>query len=214
MFDASIMSKRTPQISKLELKTLRGETIQLEPLTLNHYEFLRYPANDVRIWNYMPCRADSDFYDCWFQDCLQQQAARTKLTYVIRRLKDNELIGSRAYYEIELQHKKLEVGYGWLTPSTWGMHYNHESLLLLFKNAFEEWHINRVQIATDPCNIKNYNTLKKLGAVQEGILRQHMTHHNGRVTDTVLFSILAEEWPEMKKRLESRLIHAVCNNRV
>ncbi len=78
-------------------------------------------------------------------------------------------------------------------------------MLLLFQHAFEIWSINRIQIATDPRNVKNYNTLKKLGATKEGILRQHMIHHNGRVTDTVVFSILAEEWPEVKKRLVQRL---------
>lgn len=144
-------------------------------------------------------------YDTWFQSCLIKQIQGIQLTYVIRRLKDNELIGSRAYYEIDLHHKKLEVGYGWLTPSVWGKQYNHESLLLLFQHAFEIWSINRIQIATDPRNVKNYNTLKKLGATKEGILRQHMIHHNGRVTDTVVFSILAEEWPEVKKRLVQRL---------
>ena len=91
----------------------------------------------------------------------------------------------------------------------WGKQYNHESLLLLFQNAFETWDFNRIQIATDPRNLKNYNTLKKLGATKEGILRQHMIHHNGQITDTVLFSILAEEWPEVKKELVSRLENVI-----
>lgn len=99
------------------------------------------------------------------------------------------------------------MGYGWLNPSVWGKRYNHESLLLLFQNAFEIWNINRIQIATDPRNTKNYNTLSKLGATKEGVLRQHMIHHNGQITDTVLFSILAREWPEIKKKLMMRLQH-------
>ncbi len=209
MSDASIMPKSKTKVSKRVPEILIGKTIHMEPLTINHYECLRHPANDARIWIYMPNKANGAFYDTWFQDCLMRQKQGIQLTYVIRRLKDNELIGSRAYYEIEPQHKKLEVGYGWLTPSVWGKRYNHESLLLLFQNAFETWAINRIQIATDPRNVKNYNTLKKLGATQEGILRQHMIHHNGQVTDTVLFSILAEEWPEVKKRLVGRLEHAV-----
>ncbi len=184
---------------------LIGTTIRMEPLSIRHYDCLRSPADDARIWTYMPNKANGMFYESWFQDCLMKQMQGMQLTYVIRRLKDNELIGSRAYYEIEPQHKKLEVGYGWLTPSVWGKRYNHESLLLLFQNAFETWNINRVQIATDPRNVKNYNTLKKLGAIHEGILRQHMIHHNGQVTDTALFSILAEEWPGVKKRLVERL---------
>lgn len=201
------MHKNKTNVSKFVPETLIGKTIQMEPLSLSHYEHLRHPANDSRIWIYMPNKANDEFYDTWFQDCLLKQMQGIQFTYVIKRLKDNQLIGSRAYYEIEPQHKKLEVGYGWLTPAVWGTRYNHESLLLLFQNAFETWDINRIQIATDPRNVKNYNTLKKLGATKEGILRQHMIHHNGQVTDTVLFSILTKEWPEVKKKLVERLEH-------
>lgn len=190
---------------KLIPHILCGETIQLEPLAIHHYELLRDAANDARIWTYMPMKAHGEFYDAWFQDCLSKQINGTQLTYVIKRLSDHALIGCRAYYDIELAHKKLEVGYGWLTPAEWGTRYNHESLLILFTNAFEEWKFNRIQIATDTRNTKNFNTLKKLGIKQEGELRQHMIHHNGLMTDTVLFSILAEEWPNIKDRLETRL---------
>ncbi|QMT60080.1 GNAT family N-acetyltransferase [Legionella sp. PC997] len=210
MTDALIMPKNKAKVSTITLETLIGQSIQMEPLTINHYANLRHPANDARIWTYMPNKANGEFYDSWFQDCLLKQVQGLQFTYVIRRFKDNELIGSRAYYEIDLQHKKLEVGYGWLTPSVWGKQYNHESLFLLFQNAFEAWSLNRVQIATDPRNVKNYNTLNKLGATKEGILRQHMIHHNGQVTDTVLYSILAEEWPEVKKKLVERLKRVEC----
>lgn len=207
MSDDFIMPKNKTKVSKLMPEMLIGKTIHMEPLTLSHYEYLRQPANDARIWTYMPNKANGEFYESWFQDCLLKQMQGIQLTYVIRRIKDNQLIGTRAYYEIELQHKKLEVGYGWLNPAAWGKRYNHESLLLLFQNAFETWDINRVQIATDPRNVKNYNTLKKLGATKEGILRQHMIHHNGQVTDTALFSILAEEWLAVKRKLIERLEH-------
>lgn len=201
------MIENETDISNLTPQTLTGKTIQMEPLVRTHYEALREAANDSRIWVYMPNKANGEFYDSWFENCWLKQIQGTQLTYVIRCLKNNLLIGSRAYYEIDPQHKKLEVGYGWLNPSVWGKRYNHESLLLLFQNAFEIWNINRIQIATDPRNTKNYNTLSKLGATKEGVLRQHMIHHNGQITDTVLFSILAREWPEIKKKLMMRLQH-------
>ena len=188
-----------------EKNLLVGKDILLEPFCIHHYELLRDAANDPRIWVYMPMQADDLFYDSWFQDCLMKQLSGKQITYVIKRKKDEVLIGCRAYYDIELSHKKLEVGYGWLTPSAWGTTTNHECLLLLFQNAFEEWGFNRIQIATDPRNTKNYNTLKKLGITQEGILRQHMIHHNGAMTDTALFSVLAEEWPRVKNAWEARL---------
>lgn len=193
-------------------KILVGSLVQLEPLTINHYEHLRAAANDPRIWAYMPARAEGSFYDAWFQDCLMKHLEGAQLSYVIKRKQDNELIGSCAYYDIDLQHKKLEVGYGWLNPSVWGIGYNLEPLSLLFQNAFETWGINRIQIATDPRNIKSYNALKKLGATQEGVLRQHMIHHNGHMTDTVLFSLLAEEWACVKTMLDKRLSNVLKRN--
>ena len=112
MFTAFIMPKNKTKVSALVPAILIGKTIQMEPLTQDHYKYLRHPADDARVWLYMPNKANGEFYDAWFQECLIKQMQGIQLTYVIRRLKDNELIGSRAYYEIEPQHKKLEVGYG------------------------------------------------------------------------------------------------------
>jgi RimJ/RimL family protein N-acetyltransferase len=191
--------------TRLTTTIIIGEHIQLEPLRGEHAEPLRHIANDEKIWAYMPSKAFGIFFDGWFEECMQQHADQTKLTYVVRRLSDNLIIGSRAYYEISHQHQRLEIGYGWFTPSVWGTTYNHESLFLLFKNAFEQWKFNRIQIGTDPCNKRSYNTLKKLGAAEEGLIRQHMIHHNGLITDTVMFSILASEWPAVKTKLWTRL---------
>jgi len=191
--------------SQLPLQKIIGKTIQLEPLAIDHREPLRIAANHECIWAYMPTKAHGDYFDSWFDDCLIKHSSGEQITYVVRRLEDNMIVGSRAYYDIDLRHKRLEVGYGWFMPATWGTRINHETLWLLFRNAFEQWQFNRVQIATDPRNKRSYNTLKKLGATEEGVLRQHMIHHNGLVTDTVMFSILVTEWPKIKETLWKRL---------
>lgn len=190
----------------LELDILIGKAIQLEPLMAHHYEPLRQAANHECIWAYMPMKAYGDFFAAWFDEGLKKQVSGHQLTYVIRRLSDNTVVGSRAYYDIDIMHKRLEVGYGWLTPAVWGTQCNHEALWLLFQNAFEQWQFNRIQIATDPRNKRSYNTLKKLGAIEEGILRQHMIHHHGVVTDSVIFSILATEWPHVKNAIWRRIL--------
>ncbi|MBA3660223.1 MAG: GNAT family N-acetyltransferase [Gammaproteobacteria bacterium] len=191
--------------SLLRVESLIGKTIKLEPLVTHHYELLKKAADNERIWSYMPTKAYGKYFDNWFQDCLIKLRERSQITYVIRRLTDNAVVGSRAYYEINLNHKRLEVGYGWFITAVWGTRLNHESLWLLFQNAFEQWQINRLQIATDPRNKRSYNTLRKLGAVEEGLLRQRIIHHNGLVTDTAMFSIIAAEWPAVKKALWNRL---------
>lgn len=187
------------------LKNLIGTTIQLEPLTELHVDLLRAVANDERIWAYMPMKANGLHFDDWFKETLMKHKHGAQITYVIRRIDDDFVVGCRSYYDFDLQHKRLEVGYGWLTPEVWGTRINHECLWLLFKQAIEDWRFNRIQIATDPNNKRSYNTLKKLGAKEEGILRQHMIHHNGAITDTVIFSILSSEWPQLKEALWTRL---------
>ncbi|CEG58109.1 GNAT family N-acetyltransferase [Legionella fallonii] len=190
------------------LHPLIGKEIQLEPLEKDHYEFLRYAANDERIWIYMPMKAYGDFFDNWFSETLVKQENGTQITYVVRRLLDQRIVGSSAYYDIELCHKRLEVGYSWFTPAVWGSRVNHESLWLLFQQAFEQWQVNRIQVAADPKNKRSYNTLKKLGAKEEGFLRQHMIHHHGLITDTVIFSILANEWLTVKEKLWNRMYNS------
>lgn len=177
----------------------------LEPLLPAHCEALRCAADDERIWTYMPMKAQGDFFEQWFLDTLTKQAAQTQLTYVIRRLKDRLVLGSYSYYDIVPEHRRLEIGYGWLTPALWGGRINHEVLALMFAHAFEQWRFNRIQIAADPRNKRSCNNLKKLGATEEGVLRQHMIHHQGLVTDTVVFSLLASDWPSIKARLWGRL---------
>ena len=194
--------------SSLTPITLAGTTIQLEPLTSLHAAALQQAANDERIWIYMPVSACGANFTAWFEDALSKQTQGTQFTYVIRRRADNTVIGSRAYYDMDLHHKRLEVGYGWFIPAVWGSVYNHESLWLLFQNAFEHWGMNRIQISTDPRNKRSYNALKKLGATAEGLLRQHMRHHHGLITDTAVFSILATEWPAIKLTLGARLLNS------
>lgn len=187
------------------LNNLIGKNVQLEPLAVHHYESLRSAANDERIWSYMPMKAYGDFFDQWFNDSILKHESYSQITYVVRCLLDQTIVGSSAYYDIEHSHKRLEVGYSWFTPRVWGTRFNHESLWLLFGQAFEQWQFNRIQMAADPNNKRSYNTLKKLGATEEGLFRQHMIHHHGRMTDTVIFSILASEWPLVKEHLWHRL---------
>lgn len=192
-------------INNLKFLLLNGKHIQLEPIMLGHREALRTAANDERIWRYMPQKAIADVFNSWFDNCLQKMEQGHELTYVIRQKKDQMIIGSTAYYDISLAHKRLTLGYSWLVPAMWGTTVNPEIKLLMLTQAFEKWGIHRIEIGTDSRNKHSYHAIKKLGAIEEGILRQHMILHDGTVTDTILFSILLEEWPKIKKQLEMRI---------
>lgn len=198
-----MISSLNPFISKLD--TLSGAYIQLEPITNHHREGMRIAANHDLIWQYMPKKATNDAFDPWFDNCLDNLSSGAQISYAVRRKSDNRILGATAYYDTQWDNKRLTLGYSWYIPEVWGSVVNPEAKLLMLTQAFERWFINRIEIGTDPRNIHSWKAIKKLGAKQEGILRQHMILQDNIVTDTVIFSILASEWPEIKTRLNQRV---------
>jgi RimJ/RimL family protein N-acetyltransferase len=183
---------------------LKGRYIQLEPIEEKHREGLRIAANNEDIWLYMPQKAMNDLFDPWFNDCLDAMSTGTQIIYVVRRRNDQVIVGGTAYYDIQLENKRLTLGYSWYAPEVWGSVVNPEAKLLMLTQAFENWGLNRIEIGTDSRNLHSYNAIKKLGATEEGVLRQHMILHDDVVTDTIIFSILTMEWPNIKAQLIQR----------
>jgi RimJ/RimL family protein N-acetyltransferase len=170
---------------------------------------MRIAANHEEIWNYMPHKATNDAFDPWFDRCLLDLSSGAQINYAVRRKSDNLILGATAYYDIQLDNKRLTLGYSWYTPEVWGSVVNPEAKLLMLTQAFENWFINRIEMGTDPRNIHSWQAIKKLGATQEGILRQHMILQDTVVTDTVVFSILASEWKDIKAGLIQRILSAI-----
>lgn len=188
-----------------ENNLLIGNYIQLEPLSEDHREGLRKAANYESIWCYMPHRAINELFDPWFDDQLDKMNSEEQLSYVIRQSQSQLIIGATAYYDIQPENQRLALGYTWISPDEWGGLANSESKLLMLEQAFERWGINRVEIGADSRNSRSCHAIKKLGAKEEGILRQHMILHDGVMTDTIVFSILLSEWPGIKGQLLQRL---------
>lgn len=184
---------------------LKGTHIQLEPIANHHRDDLRIAAADDHIWQFMPHKATQDLFDPWFDQSIDKMQSGEQITYVVRRKACLSILGATAYYDIQLENKRLGLGYSWYSPAVWGSEVNPESKLLMLMQAFECWHINRVEIGTDSRNIHSYKAIKKLGATEEGILRQHMILHDKAITDTIIFSILSSEWPDIKMQLLKRL---------
>ncbi|MBN9230607.1 MAG: GNAT family N-acetyltransferase [Legionella sp. 40-6] len=185
----------------VKLCCLNGQWVQLEPIALVHKKALAQAADDVRIWQYMPFMAMREHFTQWFDEALTKTIARQQLTYVIRERKNQLLAGATAYGDFSWEHKRLTLAYSWLHPRFWGTKMNTEAKLLMLSQAFDTWQINRIEIGTDSENKRSHAAILKLGATEEGYLRQHMRNHDGRLTDTVLFSIIASEWLPIKERL-------------
>jgi N-acetyltransferase len=188
----------------MHMPTLRGRWVDLEPLEEAHREPLRRAADDERIWATTLTRASGDGFDTWFSGALAEREAGRKFPFAVRRLADRACVGSTSYLDISPHHKRLEIGSTWYHPTSWGTAVNPECKLLLLTHAFEVLGVQRVAFVTDVLNERSRSAIAKLGATREGVLRSHMIAQGGRTRDSVVFSIVAGEWPEIRVALRSR----------
>jgi RimJ/RimL family protein N-acetyltransferase len=196
--------------------------VSLEPLSFAHEQPLITAAADGELWNtQVTIIPRPEGMKDYIQFALDGLAHGKQLPFVIVRKdwsasvplasgntvspESNHIVGSTRFYEIRPEDRVAAIGYTWLAKSAQRTPVNTESKLLLLTHAFEHWRCNRVELITDVLNEQSRTAILRLGAKQEGILRKHLILPNGRVRDSVLFSILDEEWPEVKQRLISSL---------
>jgi len=186
--------------------TLEGQHVRLEPLSVAHEEALIAAAGDGELWNstvtIVPTRATMAAY---IEAALEGQAQGRELPFVIVRKVSGEVVGTTRFYEIVPADRRVAIGYTWLSASAQRTAVNTESKLLLLTHAFEHWQCVRVELITDLLNQQSRAAILRLGAKEEGTLRSHMIMPKGRIRDSVVFSIIREEWPEVKARLAAKL---------
>lgn len=196
------------RMENLRPEKLVGKYIDLEPLTNLHKEDLRIASkNNPSIWTYFPIGFNGmgDDFNQWFDRTLNHYARNEHWPFAVRRKSNQQIIGTTRFYDIVLEHFRLAIGSSWYIKEEQGTLVNPESRFLMLSYAFESLKVNRVELITDPLNLNSRAAMKILGAVEEGVIRSHMIYKNGYVRDSVLFSIIKKEWPEVKKRLQSRL---------
>lgn len=176
--------------------------IQLEPLTEEHRQELYLIGQDEQLWTYSPLGGTGDEFHRWFDKALKTDDQQS---FAVRRISDQKLVGSTRYYNIERDHRTLRIGYTWYIQEVWGTTVNPACKYRLLQNAFENLEMNRIEFTVDARNVRSIAAVKKLGATQEGILRQHRILQDGFVRDTVMLSIIRSEWPAIKSELEHRL---------
>ena len=191
------------KVEPLGGNALTGRYVALEPLEECHHAGLIEAASDASIFAYMPFDTSKGFASRlgWFTD---ENKSGRMISYAVRRLADAAIVGSTSYLNITPADAKVEIGSTWYAPGAQASAVNPEAKYLLLDNAFaKNW--NRVEFKTDSRNARSRAALKKLGAREEGILRGHMWMPQGYFRDSVYFSILASEWPQVKTGLETRL---------
>jgi len=187
--------------------TLTGRAVRLEPLSEAHVADLAAVGLDDRIWKHMlygEIRTEAHMR-AWVLDLLQRQARGTDLPFAVIDLPSGRAIGGTRYMDIRPEHRGLEIGGTWYAVAYQGTAVNPECKYLLMQHAFETLGALRVQFKTDLRNERSQHALERLGAVKEGVLRDHIITPSGYVRSSVYYSVLAGEWPAVKARLAERL---------
>jgi len=186
--------------------SLIGQKIRLRPLTEQDADALLLAASDGELWNMQLTHIPSpDTVAQYINIAITGRNAGTVLPFVIEEIASGKPIGSTRLWKIDTQNRKLEIGHTWLSVSWQRTYANTEAKLLLLTHAFEVMNCVRVQFTTDELNEKSRNAILHLGAKQEGIVRHERIMPNGRKRNSVRFSIIDEEWPEVRGNLQSKL---------
>ncbi len=190
---------------------LSGPRVILEPLGEQHREPLRAAAaEDQSIWTYFPINfngAGEDF-DPWFDHTMERYGKDEHFPSAVRRRADDRIIGTTRFYDMVPDHLRLAIGSTWYAPDARGTLINPEVRLLSLTYAFTRLEVNRVELITDPYNLSSRSAMKILGAVEEGVMRNHMVYKDGRIRNSVLFSIIKSEWPAVRDTLMRKLGYA------
>ena len=187
--------------------TLEGPTIRLEPLTLAHLDALLAVAQDPELWRLTVSAVTSrESLDEYVHEALAEQQAGTALPFVTMLRATGQVIGSTRFGNAVPMHRRVEIGWTWVGRAWQRSGANREAKYLMLRHAFECWGCLRVEFKTSALNQRSRNALLGIGAVEEGILRHHMINADGTLRDSVYFSILSEEWPAVRRRLEQRLV--------
>ncbi len=195
--------------------TLTGKVVRLEPLSDAHVPGLAIAGQDESIWTHMLYGqvTTEEKMRRWVQDLLSRQARGTDLPFAVIHLGTGRPIGATRYMDIRPQDRGLEIGGTWYAVEYQRTAVNTECKYLLLKQAFEVYGCIRVQFKTDLNNVRSQKALERIGAVKEGVFRNHMIRPDGTIRHSVFYSIIDAEWPEVKARLEEMLMRGGINLR-
>jgi N-acetyltransferase len=191
----------------LEPIVLEGDFVRLEPMALEHHAGLSEVGLDPEIWRYtlVLVRTPEDMRS-YMDSALKLQRDGTTLPFVTIERSSARIVGSTRFGNYDPANRRIEIGWTWIAPPWQRTAINTEAKYLMLSHAFEKLHCVRVELKTDVLNAPSRKAMLRIGAKEEGILRKHSLVWDGRYRDSIYYSILDEEWPQVKQQLERMLI--------
>jgi RimJ/RimL family protein N-acetyltransferase len=185
---------------------IEGNGVRLEPMTLDHEAGIAAAVSDGRLWELwyttVPAPEQARAY---IETALQGQREGHMLPWVVRELSEGSIVGSTRYHDIVAAIDRVEIGYTFYAKRWQKSHVNPACKLLLLGHAFDTLGCRVVGLRTDRLNLASQRAIEALGAKKDGVLRHHAPRRDGSARDTVIYSILAQEWPDVRTRLALRL---------
>lgn len=187
--------------------TLEGHGVRLEPLDPQHEPGLRAAVADGRLWElWYTVVPEPEKISKYVADALAGHAAGTMLPWAVRELTTGSIVGTTRYHDVVAAIDRVEIGYTWYAASWQRSHVNSACKLLLMTHAFETMGCQVVGLRTDNFNFRSQRAIEALGAKKDGVLRHHQMRRDGSARDSVMYSILVSEWPDVKRHLTARLM--------
>lgn len=185
---------------------LEGHGVRLEPLDVEHRDGLAAAASDGRLWElWYTSVPEPEQVAAYIETALEGQRAGHMLPWIVRELSTGDIIGTTRYHDVVAAIGRVEIGWTWYAKTWQRTHVNAACKLLLMTHAFETLGCPVVGLRTDNFNFASQNAIAAIGAKRDGVLRHHAPRRDGSVRDSVMFTILAHEWRDVKRNLEYRL---------
>jgi RimJ/RimL family protein N-acetyltransferase len=203
------MSVVTSPLNIVTPVTLEGSVVRLDPVRREHAGIFWEAAKDALddIFQWIPYRMQTrEDFDSLVEKIFEDQERGESVAFATVERSSGRVIGSTRFMNIDRANRRVEIGSTWIAPAWQRTAVNTEAKSLMLRHAFDVWKCMRVELKTDALNQRSRNAILRLGAKEEGTLRKHLITWTGRVRDSVYFSILDTEWPEVKAWLEQKLL--------
>jgi RimJ/RimL family protein N-acetyltransferase len=205
MASAADAQQRQPTVADLNT-VLTGQLAIVEPLAPEHEAGLIEAATDPAMFDWMPVDMTStEALREWLVTTLESARAGREIPFAIIDARTGAVVGSTRFLELRFEHLRAEIGWTWIARPAWSTGINVESKLMLLDRAFEHAGLRRVEFKTDARNERSRGALLALGTQFEGILRKHMVVRGGGPRDSAYYSVIDDEWPQLRERMQRRV---------
>ncbi|MER2046803.1 MAG: GNAT family protein [Solibacillus sp.] len=186
---------------------VENDIVKLRPVQMSDIEAIANAANDERIWEHMSVTLlTQEAVENYIENAIKEREKGISYMFAVIEKKTDNIVGCTSFLDISFPHKRLEIGATWYNPTVWRSAINTNCKFLLFQYCFEVLNLNRIQIKTGHENYRSQKAIERIGAIKEGVLRNHMIRKEGTIRHTIMYSVIVEDWEKLKTRFIDGLL--------